>query len=105
MTRVINRLLRISLAAGSAAACLLGSDNLSLRNPGSLITEAHAVIGRPMTPMSYAGVARRTTRRAYGYGAAYGAAAVGTAAAGAAVVGASRCYQVATAYGLVTQCY
>ena len=25
--------------------------------------EAHAVIGRPLTPVSYAGVARRTTRR------------------------------------------
>ncbi|HZS38020.1 MAG TPA: hypothetical protein VFF06_14385 [Polyangia bacterium] len=25
---------------------------------------AHAIIGRPLTPLSYAGVARRTTRRA-----------------------------------------
>jgi hypothetical protein len=25
--------------------------------------EAHAVVGRPVTPVSYAGVARRTTRR------------------------------------------
>ena len=31
---------------------------------------AHAIIGRPLTPMSYAGVARRTTRRAVYYGAA-----------------------------------
>ena len=30
----------------------------------SLIKEAHAVVGRPMTPVSVAGVARRTTRRA-----------------------------------------
>lgn len=29
----------------------------------SLVKEAHAVIGRPLTPVSYAGVARRTTRR------------------------------------------
>jgi hypothetical protein len=29
-------------------------------------TEAQAVIGRPWTPLSYAGVARRTVRR-YGY--------------------------------------
>jgi hypothetical protein len=28
-----------------------------------LAGEAHAIIGRPLTPMSYAGVARRTTRR------------------------------------------
>jgi len=29
------------------------------------VKEAHAVVGRPLTPVSYAGVARRTTRRAY----------------------------------------
>jgi len=28
-----------------------------------LITPAHAVVGRPLTPVSVAGVARRTTRR------------------------------------------
>jgi hypothetical protein len=33
---------------------------------------AEAVIGRPLTPVSYAGVARRTTRRAAYAGAAYG---------------------------------
>jgi len=32
---------------------------------------AYAIIGRPLTPMSYAGVARRTTRRAV-YAGAYG---------------------------------
>jgi hypothetical protein len=31
---------------------------------------AHAIIGMPWTPMSYAGVARRTTRRAVMFGAA-----------------------------------
>jgi hypothetical protein len=39
------------------------------------MTSAEAVIGRPLTPMSYAGVARRTTRRAAYAGAYYGAAA------------------------------
>jgi hypothetical protein len=34
------------------------------------VPTAHAIIGMPFTPMSYAGVARRTTRRAYVYGAA-----------------------------------
>lgn len=29
----------------------------------SLVGEAQAVVGRPLTPVSYAGVARRTTRR------------------------------------------
>jgi len=35
-----------------------------LVDPGLSVREAHAIIGRPLTPMSYAGVARRTTRRA-----------------------------------------
>jgi hypothetical protein len=30
----------------------------------SLVREAQAVVGRPLTPVSVAGVARRTTRRA-----------------------------------------
>ena len=60
------------------------------------ISEAHAVVGRPLTPMSYAGVARRTTRRAAG------AAAVG-AAAGAAAAGS--CVQVVDPYGrIITRC-
>jgi hypothetical protein len=27
------------------------------------VGDAHAIVGRPLTPVSYAGVARRTTRR------------------------------------------
>ena len=104
MTRLAGKLLRLSLATAAGAACLLASDTLSLRNPGSFVTQAHAIIGRPLTPMSYAGVARRTTRRAaYGAG-VYGAGVYGAAAVGAAAV-ASPCVRVATAYGLVTRCY
>ena len=44
---------------------------------------AQARIGRPLTPLSVAGVHRRAHRRAY-----VGAAAVGAAAAGAAAAGA-----------------
>jgi hypothetical protein len=34
----------------------------------AIVPEVLAVVGRPLTPMSYAGVARRTVRRAnYGY--------------------------------------
>lgn len=29
----------------------------------SMVREAHAIVGRPLTPVSYAGVARRTARR------------------------------------------
>ena len=72
----------------------------SLTGVGLFPGVAHAIIGRPLTPMSYAGVARRTTRRAYG-AAAYGAA-VAVPAYGAP----GECVQVVDAYGrLVTQCY
>ena len=57
-----------------------------------IASDASAIIGRPLTPMSYAGVARRTTRRAVrrtAYaGAAYGGAAYAGAAYGAATVAA-----------------
>jgi hypothetical protein len=48
------------------------------------------IIGRPLTPVSYAGVARRTAYRGayYSGAAAVGAAAVGAAAVGAAAYGA-----------------
>jgi hypothetical protein len=39
---------------------------------GTFVGEAHAIIGMPLTPMSYAGVARRTTRRAAYVGMATG---------------------------------
>jgi hypothetical protein len=38
----------------------------------TIAEEAQAIIGMPLTPMSYAGVARRTVRRSAYYGAAYG---------------------------------
>jgi hypothetical protein len=34
-----------------------------LEGGASLMKQAHAVVGRPLTPVSVAGVARRTTRR------------------------------------------
>ena len=98
MTRSINRLLRITLSAVTGIGCLFLSENISLTKPESLVTTAEARIGRPLTPMSYAGVARRTTRRAV-----VGGAAVSAATAGA-YYGAG-CVQVADAYGrIVTQC-
>ena len=49
------------------------------------VENAQARVGRPLTPISVAGVARRHNRRAaYGYGVGAGAVAVGTAAAVAA---------------------
>jgi hypothetical protein len=64
-----------------------------------LISEAEARVGRPLTPMSYAGVARRTTRRAV-----VGGAVVGGAVASGAYAAPS-CAQVVDAYGQVyTRC-
>jgi hypothetical protein len=72
-----------------------GSDKID----DGLLSNAEARIGRPFTPLSYAGVARRTTRRAVA-----GAAVVGgTVAAGAYL--APTCAQVVDAYGRVyTRC-
>jgi hypothetical protein len=39
------------------------ADPVSLVFKGSLTSTAEAIIGRPATPVSFAGVARRTTRR------------------------------------------
>jgi hypothetical protein len=69
----------VVLAALTVAGELTGAGPLLLGGG-----EAHAVIGRPLTPMSYAGVARRTTRRA-AYAGAY-AGTYGGVYAGAAPV-------------------
>ncbi|MGJ4942351.1 hypothetical protein ACQR1W_17380 [Bradyrhizobium sp. HKCCYLS1011] len=67
--------------------------------PQGWVSTAAARVGRPLTPMSYAGVARRTTRRAVVYGGAAAAAAAGAYAVSPG------CRQVTDAYGRVyTQC-
>ncbi|HUL87808.1 MAG TPA: hypothetical protein VLU23_06470 [Pseudolabrys sp.] len=91
------KVFRIALAAIVGIGCLFVSEKISLTKSESLLTEAYAIIGRPLTPVSYAGAARRTTARA----ATYGAAAAGAAAAGAAAA-AAPCYQVVNAYGQLT---
>ena len=66
------------------------------------MSHAEARIGRPATPLSYAGVARRTTRRAVAVGAA---ATAGAAAAGAYAYPPGGCAQVVNAYGqVITRC-
>ncbi len=99
---------RYALAFALGFAALAGSDGFV---SGPFLSSAQAVIGRPLTPLSYAGVARRTTRRAYYAGAATGAAvAAGAAVATGAAIAASRyysyppranCYQVVNSYGQV----
>jgi hypothetical protein len=106
MTRTKIRILRTGLAAIVGFGCLFVSENVSLINPGPLVTEAHAIIGRPLTPMSYAGVARRTTARAVYAAPVYAAPHVYAAPAYAApVYAAPACMQVVNAYGqLATVC-
>ena len=101
---------RISLAMAvvAGAGCLFISEKVSLTQPASLVSTADARIGRPLTPLSYAGVARRTTRRAVAAGAVVGAPVVVAprpVVVAPAVVPARRCVQVVDVYGrIVTRC-
>jgi len=54
----------IVLAAGLLGWCALGvGEQLAVTGTPALVSPAHAVVGRPLTPVSVAGVARRTVRR------------------------------------------
>jgi hypothetical protein len=89
-----HRLIMLAAASVTLAAGLLWNGETTVTS--GLISSAEARIGRPLTPMSYAGVARRTTRRAV---------AVGAGAAAAGAYYGSGCVQVVDAYGqLVTRC-
>jgi hypothetical protein len=57
------RTLTLALAAAAGLVGLSANYNLSSARKSSLITQAGAEIGRPVTPGSVAGVARRTERR------------------------------------------
>src|SRR6516164_6160349 len=74
--------LRFALAAAAGTACLFINDNTSSTQRSSLISQADARIGRPGTPLSVAGVARRHYRRA-----AVGAGVVGAGLAAGAYYG------------------
>jgi hypothetical protein len=69
MNLIIRKPLQLGVAAIMGIGALFASEQFTQIGSGSLVSKAEAWIGRPLTPMSYAGVARRTTRRAYGYGA------------------------------------
>jgi hypothetical protein len=101
MTRILRVFFRFSIAVILSGAALLWSGQLTLGPTSSLVSSAAARIGRPLTPLSYAGVARRTTRRAVAVGVAAGAAY----AAPAVVAPAPACAQVVDVYGrVVTVC-
>lgn len=102
MKRVAYRVLQLGAAIVVGGGVLFLHDGISQNNAhqgnsASLVSSAHAIIGRPLTPLSYAGVARRTTRRAVAAGAAVGAAA----AAPIVVAPVPACVQVVDAYGRI----
>ena len=75
------RLKRALLVAAVVVFGVSGSIDRSQSGGLSLSVEsAQARVGRPLTPVSVAGVARRTTRRAVVGGAVVGGAVVGGAA-------------------------
>ena len=93
------------LAGATVAATLtLGVADAPLLERSVRWSTAEAIIGRPLTPLSYAGVARRTTRRAFvplkvilSVTAAAGAAAVPYYAAPVSPA----CVQVVDPYGRI----
>jgi hypothetical protein len=70
----MTRTSQVTIAAVVAIGALLVNDRMSLTQPSSLVSQAEARIGRPLSPMSVAGVARRQTRRAVYGGGYYGGA-------------------------------
>ena len=63
MMKSAKTMMLLAAAFTAGAAGLFWSGNLTPSAKCGLVTEAQAIIGRPLTPMSYAGVARRTVRR------------------------------------------
>jgi len=60
-----HKVTRWSIGVAIGLAVWIGA--VALPRPLKLGSEATAVIGRPLTPFSYAGVARRTVRRSAYY--------------------------------------
>jgi hypothetical protein len=93
-----HRFIGYTLALVVGAAVLFVSEKTSFMEDGLKSSTVEARIGRPLTPMSYAGVARRTTRRAVVAGAAVGGAVY---VAPVVVAPTPGCVQVVNAYGQV----
>jgi hypothetical protein len=76
MTKISIRHAALAIAV-FAAGSFLSPQWTPGQGPSLSVESAQARVGRPGTPMSVAGVARRSTRRAVVGGAAVGAAAAG----------------------------
>jgi hypothetical protein len=60
---MVKRIRIFLLAALLGALCLELSDRLLPPGMNGFVTTVEAIVGRPLTPVSVAGVARRTARR------------------------------------------
>ncbi len=57
---------RFAVILLAVITCLVGfefGEQLAIPGAESFVTNAEAIVGRPLTPVSVAGVARRTSRR------------------------------------------
>jgi hypothetical protein len=94
MSTTTQKSLLVIFAIAAGAIGLLWNGDISPDRQKGFVSTADAIRGRPLTPLSYVGVARRTTRRAV---------AVGAVAAPVVVVApAPTCVQVVNSYGQVT---
>ena len=98
MRHLVKMVMRCSIAAIVGLAALFWSGDVQLSPQSTFVSTADARVGRPLTPVSYAGVARRTTRRAVAVG-------TGAAVAAGAAAATPACVQVVDAYGrIITKC-
>ncbi len=64
MTMTMTRYIGVFvLTAMIGAACLELGERLAIPGVSGVVATAEAVVGRPLTPVSVAGVARRSARR------------------------------------------
>jgi hypothetical protein len=64
----MSKLKPVAIFVMAAATIFLGSEmgeQLAIPGIHGVVPSAEAIVGRPLTPVSYAGVARRTVRRRY----------------------------------------
>ncbi len=103
----LSSIARLSIATTIAGMALFWNGVLPADLGSPFVSTAQAIIGRPLTPLSYAGVARRTTRRAIGADiAAGGVVVVAPPVVVAPAVVVPQCVQAVDPYGRIySRCY
>ena len=61
--KILKRIGPVLAAVVALGMAFEAAEHAGIRNVPSFVAPARAVVGRPLTPVSYAGVARRTARR------------------------------------------